>query len=449
MAQPSVSSSSPADQDTDVFVNIALTATFTTDLLSSSINTTTCTLIDESTDHVVATTVALSGTNIVVITPIGILAEDTVYRISFPGTDTALSSSYVIKDSTGEALTTTISITFRTGSRSYIDDTSVDKDAGDLSLEGDLSLPTNVKALGDFVVSQTLPKNRSADVDTTLNGSNQVVIRFDNNIGTGIFNSDMVDVEVFPLLDNTTWLAASGAFGSYIPSYTVAASGAEISISFDNTVPNNLGIQVQLDQSLQDSDGTEFGPNDYMYSITTDRWPNISGPNRIKRELKALGPNDLTDEYIASVLLSKSVEFATKFDLGTTAELSKDKWVVYSTIVDILDDKELEKAIVAGTRRQLGDLNVSVDPIVGKLSLKHARALKAVEDAERSLYKGSLVAKVFCQEGDAVIRNNRRWYGVNGRILSTRFITHQPNIPASNSALNRNSKIPPGDYYWL
>lgn len=447
MAQPAISSSTPTQAATDVFVNISLEVVFDVALLESSVTTTSVSLTDLSTNTQVGFTVQTTSATTVVVTPTGILAEDTVYKLSFPGTDTALSSSYVIKDSGGEALATTRSITFRTGARSFVDDTSVDKEAGDLTLEGDLTLPANVKALGDFVISTMSPKNHEADVATTLHGGNDIRITFDNILSTGSFTSDMVDVDVFPLLDNETWLAESGAWGGSIPGHTVAVSGNTLTVTFNREVPNNLGIQIGIESNLVDADGTEYGPNDFLYSISTDRWPSIAGVNTIKREIKA-AKSELTDEYIASTLLSNTVKFNAKFNISTAAEISKWNWVVNNTIVDILDDQELEKALVAGTRRQLGDFNVAVDPIIGKLSLKHARAKKAVEDAERALIGAGLIAKRYSHVGTDIQRTDRNWYGVNGRILEARFITHQPDLPAANSIFNRNAKIKPGDQYW-
>jgi hypothetical protein len=448
MAQLSITSSTPADGDTDVFVNNPIDVVFDAAVLESSVSNTSVVLTDRSTENIVDSEVERITTTTIRITPIGVLAEDTVYRVSFPGTDIALGEDYVIKDSGGEALTTTLTVTFRTGSRVYIDDTAVDKDATDLSLEGDLNLPTHVKALGEFVVESTSPRNHSADVALDLGGNNQINITFDNNLSSGDFTSSWAEVNVFPLLDDTTWLGTGNSFGGTIPGYSVSVSTTDLVVAFSGDLPKNVGVQVELDQAITDENGNEFGPNSYIYSITTERWPSIAGVNVLKREIKA-ATDELHDDYLAAVLFAKTVEFVEKFTTSATPHMSVHKWVLNSAIVDILDDKELEKALAAGTRRQLGDLNVSVDPVIGKLSLKHARALKKIDEAAKTLLKESLVAKRYTNYNyEDVTRVYRLWYGVSHKLLDVRFITYQGEYAGANTTLNRQAKIPPGADWW-
>ena len=90
MAQLSISSSDPANGDTDVFVNNPLDVTFSSAVNLASVTSTSVVLTDQATDTVIDTDVELITTTVIRITPIGILAEDTVYRINFPGKDIAL-----------------------------------------------------------------------------------------------------------------------------------------------------------------------------------------------------------------------------------------------------------------------------------------------------------------------------------------------------------------------
>ena len=41
-------------------------------------------------------------------------------------------------------------------------------------------------------------------------------------------------------------------------------------------------------------------------------------------------------------------------------------------------------------------------------------------------------------------RPSKLWYGVNGKLTESRWKTYQGNYPASNIAVNRQSKIGPG-----
>jgi hypothetical protein len=444
MAQLVIGTADPASGDSDVFVNIALDVTFTTAVLSTSVSNTSVLLTNSGTASVVSANVELIGTTQIRITPYGNLAEDTVYKVSFPGTDTALSSDYVIKDAAlSEALTTTLTVTFTTGSRVFLDQTNIDKDATDLSLEGDLSLPVHVKALGNFAISSTSPKNHSYDVA----GSTGLLLTFNQDLSTGDFAQNWLDVDVFPVMDDTVWLASGDAYSGSIPSHTISLTGAIINVDFNGDLPQNAGINVTVSSNVISTDGSEFGPNDYLLSYTTDRFPKVSGVHVIKREIKAAS-DELTDDYIASILLSKTIEADIKFGVDSAPHISLVKWVVNSVIVDILDDVELSRAIVAGTRRQLGDMNISVDPIIGKLAIKHARAEKKIEDSEKTMLGKKLVASAYNNSyRSGLSRPSRLWFGVSNKIIDSRFISYQSDRPAANTSTNRGAKIRP-DSNW-
>jgi hypothetical protein len=447
MAQLTISSSDPSDGSSDIFVNNPIEVTFGAAVLLSSVSSTSVVLVNQATDGVVPATVELSSALVIRITPYGNLAEDTVYRVRFPGTDTALSADYVIKDvAASTALATTLTVTFTTGSRVYLDQGSVDKDARDLSLEGDLSLPVHVKALGLFAISGTVPKNHKADVssDTGLR------INFNQPLLTGSFDQSWLEVDIFSVLDDNTYLGSTtaDAFGGSIPDYSISHDYASLFVDFSGALPKNVGVQVSVDQNVVAQNGSEFGPNDYLLSFTTSRYPDISGVHVLRREIKAAA-DTLQDDYLASVLLAKSVEAQVKFGSDAEPHMSLVKWVVNSAIVDLLDDVELERAIQAGVRRQLGDMNVSVDPIIGKLAIKHARAEKKVLDAEKGLAGKGIIARTYSHENRrGVRRSTRSWFGVSNQLTDSRFITHQGDHPGANTSKNRQAKIGPDDQWW-
>jgi len=444
MAIPVLSSSTPAEGATDVYINIPLDITFTDDILESSVSSTSVLLEDVGANDLVPISVELIESNKIRISPIGSLPEDTLWKISFPGTDIAISASYVIQGlaGTSEALEDTITITFRTGSRTYIDDTSIDKDAADLSLEGDLNLPIHVKALGDLALDYVVPKNNSYDVavDTTI------VFTFNQVLSTGDFTQNWLNVDIYPMLDSTAYLASGDTLGSgSIPDYGVTHSDKTLTVTFSGYLPQNAGIEITLDDSITDVDGSEYGPNNYKYSITTDRYPSVSGIHVIHRELKAIS-DELTNDYIAATLLSSTIRYLNSFrnpDIDSHLAL---RWITARSVVDILDDKELEKAVVAGTRRQLGDMSVSVDPIIGLLALKHKRALDELDNISKTICKVTAVNySLEAQVG--ISRTPRLWFGVNQKLIEARFVYWQPDIPASNIALNRGAKVPPSYYF--
>lgn len=444
MAQLAISSSTPADGSVDVFVNKPLEVTFDSIVSGPTVSSTSVVLIASAANIVASADVELVTTTTIRITPHGILDEDTLYIIRFPGTDVALSSAYVLKDIISEPLATTLTVTFRTGARVFIDDTAIDKDATDLSLEGDLNLPVHVKALGEFVVSGTVPKNHSHDIGLE---TNPVVVNFNKSLSGDLLTQDWLDVDLYPIMDNPNWLASGNSLGAgSIPQFGLSVAGGSIQINFSGGLPQNMGATITVSQHVQADDGSEFGPNEFVYSFTTIRYPSIGGVHVIKREIPA-AVEELHDDYIASVLLAKAVESQITFG-GAGQELSLFKWVVNSAIVEILDDAELNKALAAGTRRQLGDFSTAVDPIIGKLAIKHSRAEAEIKKAYRTLLGRSTIARQYDDSLQTdVIRTPRLWFGVNGRLRDQRFVTYQTSSPGSNTELNRTAKVPP-DIWW-
>jgi len=446
MPVPVVSSSNPASSAVDVFTNVPLYVTFASPgLLSSSVTQNSVMLYNVATQSVVPVTLSYdSSTRVVTITPLSVLAESSVYSIRFPGTDIALGASYVIKESgSGTALITTIDIQFTTGTRTYINDTVVDKNASDLSLEGDLRLPVNVKALGDLAVETTYPKNHTADVSGQLDGSNRFYVKFNKALSGTVLTQDWATINAFPMMDMNVYLASGTTFGTgTMPIMTgIWASGAYLWAGFSAELPKNAAVQMTLSEDIVATDGTELGPNQYMLSFTTDRFPKVGGVNIIKTELAATA-DVLNNEYIASILLKNTVRIIQRWPSfnQTVPQYIAYKYIINRTIVDILDDKELEKALVAGTRRRLGDFDVSIDYKVGQLALKHARALKEADDALDGI---DPIKKLGARIDTAIALNyqpDRLWHGVSNRIIDLRFKTYQEDIPASNQSYNRHAK---------
>ena len=455
MAVPALSVSSPVNLASDSFLNKTLTATFTAALDATTINSNAVVLLNVATEDIIETSISYNtATFTISITPLGVLAEDTVYKIRFPGTDIAIGTGYVLKDSaSSDPIAVTIDVTFTTGTKIYIDDSSIDKDSTDYSLEGDLNLPVHVKALGDFVVSSTTPKVHSYDVASTIDGSNRVAIAFNKSLSTGLCSTDWVSVDAYGMLDSNAYIAVGSTLGTGIvaPMTGVSCSGDTLYLHFSGEMPKNIGVSVTLDKSITAEDGSEFGPSDYELTFTMERYPKVSGIHVIKRELSTIA-DTLNNDYIAALLLSNTINLVEKMSIDVSSiSWTHLQWVTNKTIVDILDDQELEKAIVAGTRRQLGDLNVSIDlpqTEAARLSLKHARALKKLDIANKTLLgaRGSALRYDSTKNITDVV--DRLWHGVAGKLIEDRWSTYQPNIPASNVGMSRKAKVPPGTQWW-
>jgi len=460
MGQPNLSTSTPADGASDVYVNSNIDLTFAEGLLASSISKNSVVLLNAATDSVVQYDIDyVSADNKVTLRPYGTLTEATVYRVRLVGTDLAVFSAAALKTYDGTVLTVSITVTFTTGTSVFIDSTSIDKDTTDLGLEGDLRLPSNIKAIGEFDVVWTSPKNHAYDVSTTLDGSNSVSLKFSKAISTGLVetgNGSWLTVEAFPMLDDTLFLASGTTFASgqnqfVMPAFTgTTASGNYLYANFAGEMLKNVGVEISIESGVTAADGSTYGDSTYLLSFTTDRYPKVAGPHVVEREIRA-ATDELSREYVAGLLLKNTVELLNRYTLDKdTPGFVAHKFVVNKTIMDVLDDKELEKALVAGSRRQLGDLLVSVDAIIGRLSVKHARAIKNVEVADRTLQGLGYLARRVTQVMYSPYYDHpdRNWHGVNGKLVEARWKTYQGNQPAANTAINRQAKVPPGSD-WL
>jgi hypothetical protein len=451
MAAPTLSSSDPSDGAVDAFLNRNIELSFGAALTSSSVTQNSVVLLDVATNDIVATNLSYDASTFkITVSPLSVLAENTVYKVRLPGTDIAISSNFVLKDSaTSDPILTTITVTFTTGEKVYIDDTSIDKDATDLSLEGDLTLPIHVKALGNLAIESTYPKNFSCDQPTTLDGNNRLYVKFNKALSGELGSFDWINVDAFPILDDTQYLASGSSFGEgIVPDMTgLIVSGNYLFASFETELPKNVGVDITISTGVTAQDGSEYGPSEYVFSFTTDRYPKIGGIHSIKTEIKA-ATDELNDNYVCSLLLKNTVELIERYPTlnYSSPNFSCHKYVTNKTIVDILDDKELEKALVAGSRRQLGDLNVSVDAIIGKFAVKHKRAEQRIEEADRTLQGKKYLAKKITNavESTYYTRPDRQWHGVHGRLENTKWKTYQGNFPASNIGITRAAKVPPG-----
>lgn len=441
----SLISSDPAQGSTDFFINKSIELVFNKAIATSSITNSVFGLIDIDSGTITPITVSprFDTKTRIIILPSQALKENTQYRLSVVGTDSALGYTLTAEDA--DTLATTIYIEFSTGNSVYQIDTTVEKEAASLSLEGDIFLPTNVKALGyDFTVSKVRPKNNKHGLDPLLTGDSTIRFTFTKPLYTGESVSDWVDVNLFPLLNTNIYLASGQFLGEQtIPSYTVSVNNSDLLVTFNAELPKNLGIQVSLTDEIKSEDGEQYGGK-MLYSVNTKLFPEISGIETIKREVREVA-DTFNEDYIGALLFKNTMWIWEKVGRIFTLDnvpYAASQYIVYTTILDLMEDREFYKYVVAGTRRQLGDLGVSVDNLIGRIAMKVAKYTKAKDEALQSIVKGwqfriGLTTLGYVQAAESV---NRLWYDVNGRYTDIRFSYHQNDIPASNSTLNRRAR---------
>ncbi len=439
-------SSVPTTGATEVFINKAIEVTFNQALLESTLTDDIIYLYDLDSGARVPIFISrkVTDSSTIVIHSSEHLKENTNYRVIVVGTDQNF--GFYLKAESLDELTTSVTILFSTGDSVYKVDTEVQKNAANLTLEGDLFLPTNVKALGyEFTIEKVRPKNNTHDNSVTLTGDNTVRFTFTKPLYTGAEDLTIwTDISVFPLLDDPRYLASGNSMGEgTIPDYTISVTGYDLVVTFDNELPKNTSIQMSLLSNILSEDNDQYS-GDMLYAINTETFPSAYGLHTVRREIKPASEN-YTDNFIGALLFKNAIwlweRLGRSMDLAALPFAARQH-VLYSTVLDLMEDKEYEKFIVAGTRRQLGDLNVSVDNLIGRVALKVLKYQKSKEVAFESLVKGWQFRVGISTEAydSAAADVNRLWHDISYRYTDTNYKYHQDDIPASNVTINRRAK---------
>ncbi len=441
-----LTSSTPSNGSTDYFINKSVELIFNKAIATTSLTNSIFSILDIDSGTRVPLTITASPNDAtkVILLPSVNLKNNTQYRVIIVGSDLGLGFNLTAQDA--DTLSTSITVEFSSGSTIYKIDTIVEKDTASLSLEGDIFLPTNVKALGyDFTIDKVRPKNNKHGVEPTLTGDNTVRFTFTKALLTGVSDyEDWVNINVFPLLDTTDYLASGQSLGQgSIPDYTVSVTGADLLITFSHELPNNVGVQIDLLTDIESIDGEDYGGS-MKYSINTALYPQIYGVETIKREVKEL-TTVYNDDYIGALLFKNTIwtweKIGRNFTLDNVPFAAK-QYVIYTTILDLMEDAEYTKYLLAGTKRQLGDLGVTIENLLGKVAMKVAKYQKAKEIAFESMIKGWQFRIGTSTLGYDNIAStiNRLWYNVNYRYTDTRFSYSQDDYPSSNVSINRHAR---------
>jgi hypothetical protein len=441
-----LSSSTPSHGQTDYFINKSIEIVFDVAVDPTTVTESVFSLVDIASGAVFPVTVSVSptSTSTVVLVPSGAFKENSEYRVLVIGADMAL--GYNLKAAGGDNLASTIVIEFTTGTTVYKIDTTVEKESSNLTLEGDLFLPSNVKALGyDFTITKIRPKNNKANVSPGLTGDNTIRFTFSEALYTTATDyEEWIEVDAFPLLNATEYLASGSTFGAgEIPDYSVAVTGNDLLVSFSGELPNNVAVKATLLDGITSLDGDTYGGS-MNYSIATELSPQIYGVQTVAREVREVA-DTFTDDYIVAMLFKNTIwtweKVGRAFDISSPTYAAKQH-IIYSTVLDLMEDREYYKYVVAGTRRQLGDLNVSIDNVFGRIAMKIAKYTKAKEDAFESIVGGwqFKVGSNAAMYSEAAGNISRLWHDVNGRYTDTKYAHAQSDIPASNVVVNRRSK---------
>lgn len=459
MVQPVILSSSPSNGDENVYLNALLRATFSGELVSSSVTNQSVVLTDTSSNRFVYGQLTYtSGTKEVIFYPENYLSPDTRYRFSFLGTGDAINGTILATGSSGDLLQS-LNIIFRTGRDLYVQSSGELKNTYNKSLEGDIDLPSNIGVLGSsFTISKFSPKLNSAEFDID---STEIYIDFSKPLSTGDFSQDWFSVNVEPLVDDcyvacnidgTITLKQDNPSytGFNEPTFSGSVSGSRLTISLVNgQFCYNQYVEVTLSNDIESSAGDTLGNNDVTCGFSTQLYPSILTLSFLKRNASSIFTYmDLyTDLYLSSKILFYTMYgwegSCKRYPLSDLPKSSRN-FAMWSTIVDILEDIDLKKAMQAGISRQLGDFLVELNPAaIGKMGILLARAQKDKELSLATLKKNSNVALFTVNSRIFDLAPDRLWHGANGKYVNAKFKYWQPDIAASNLALERQAEVPP------
>lgn len=440
----SLLSSDPSSDSTDFYLNKSIKLNFDEEIDFDSVNSGVISLIDSGSGLSVPLTFSKNSVdpNQIIIIPNTLLNENTTYRVTIKGADIGLPTFLKSKLSN---LASSIVFSFRTGDNIYDIDQEISKQANSITLEGDLFLPSNVEAIGlDLNIVSSSQPNRTNNIPVNLGGNNTLEFKFSKTLASGLASlPNWAQVEVSPILDYPGYLASGSVIGEVeIPSHSFSVSGEYLKVEFDHELPKNANIRIRFSNHITSADDYEFSGN-YEYLANTEFYPKISGINSVRNEINSIGA-DVYDDYIGALLLKNSLylwEITGRSLNLTNPNFSAYRYVLYSTVIDIIEDKDLEKFILAGTRKRLADIDISVNPLVGRLALKLARAEKEKKKAEESLFKGwQFKTGIFNTYVETASTLNRLWFNESGYYVNPSYRFYQKNEPSSSSALNRAAK---------
>ena len=465
MGVPTISTVSPADAETNVYLNEQITVLFSEALDTSTVNQNTFQLVHQTSQMREFCTVSLSANLLTVtIVPNHTLDSDETYILHVIGVSSGF-SFYVKSSASADGLVTTGSYTFTTGND--IEAYTAEKTESQYALEGDLVLPADIQVVAArrLDISEVTPKNHSAEISVS---TTQVTVRFSANIDDDVFTQDMAEFNVYPLMGMSDYLALDDGSGSNtvfskdapndtggvavdftLPTGTWAVEDDTIVWTMDTgettLFPYNTEVEVILYDDIQDTYGNTL-QEARKFVFTLEAYPIFSGVRQVERELATL-PEVTHRDIIHAFIWRNSIRAWEEAGFSTAPDIAHgmlSRYAHITTCLDILDNAELPKTVLAGQRKSMGDFFVGWDAnAVGRMGLKYQRLLDELKTLTKGLQRH---IPRWVVKGGNVDRPNwrsRTW-------TSTRYLNTGPkpgapvteSIPAANTRTSRASTLP-------
>lgn len=466
MAAPTVVSTAPQHDESNVYLNKRFTVVFSEAIDADTLNDNTVRLMHAPTNSRVWTEVSLSDDGLTLtITPKVQLDAEETYQLTLVGVD--LGFEWYLKSETDDGLAVSYRIRFTTGND--IEAYSAEKTDLTSQREGDLVLPVDLQVVpGERLeVLATSPQHHSAGLSTSISS---IAVRFSAALSGDLLDSDWLEINCYPLMGYAEYLAQpTGDSFVFAISDPETASGEAITFDWpsgdvtvtgdylvwtrstgdvDNVFPYNTEVEVLLSPNVQDQYGNTL-MEQRRFVFTVEATPLFDSVRGIERELPTL-PEEFDRDLIYALIWKYSIDAWQKLDSEnppTKAYHHIRRYVHASVCLDILDNAEIPKTILAGQKKILGDFTVHYESAaVGKEGLKYKRLKKDLEEATNALVGRRRYRPRVAIRGSAFDRpnwKNRTWRSSqdwNPAAYPGRPITET--IPASNTSASRDAELP-------
>lgn len=455
MAAPTISSTTPTQSETAVFLNPGITVTFDQNVDSDTISSATVILRSLAFDEVVDAQLTLDG-DTVTVTPYQLLINNSSYTLTIIGADLGLSTG-AVANSLAESLATTHTLTFQTGEQLNTPD--LGHDSEEISQQGDATLPTDVEiTTTGFEVEDCSPYNHTFGVDVA---ATNFTIDFTSDINESTVTlDDTILIEQYPFLDEVGFQAVKDNDDEYVfeqededdldyssldLSVTVVGGQLQFTTSEDREWPANTVVEVCLKSSIASTDGETLG-SDQTYTFYTNPFPLMVSTRMIRNELGTLMPDTYLDDYIGLRSWTRAIEawetLGKQIDLNDFVSNRPFKTYIRCKVaLDLLEDIRGENDINSGISKTLGDFSMSFSGRGANASSAKERSLKKQQDDswEMMLRYFSTPQVTTKGAGGAVVMGSRQWRAPFPNNFARNVFISDP-IPASNTARERNSK---------
>jgi hypothetical protein len=405
MPAPVLVSSDPTDASTGASVDQIVTLTFDVAILATSAGPSTIQVFRSDDTVPLRGSISVQTTKVIFV-PEKSLHDDTLYRIRAIGSDKAL--GFFLRSSTGEALATTLELSFRTGEERYV---SLEEIASrdDIERVGPIR-ETDPLALqpagGSLTIDSRTPEPYETQVSIAATG---LTIDFSETIDPLTVNDATVVVTQTPVLgiedyyaavptgassDGNPRLALQGVDGAVVltpPTGTLVADADKVHWVLDSADDflYNTQVRVKLTTSIAGSDAGATLLETTEYFFTTEYFPLFIGSDYLRIEL---GPAvvSLTDDTLNRIIHKNSIdawELSNRDFALTDPTWRVRKWVGCKSILDVLGVLMLTKDLTAGGSKTLGDLTIASRPANPQLGAKYDQATKCLEDIQ--LFSGT------------------------------------------------------------